>query len=94
MMSWGPLAFVPLKVGDELSDGDLLRHLLVEVLAVEHHGLQDGQRALEHGSVHGRLADVAGNLHESAEIVTARTAEQQCINSTGGPVKGICSVGD
>lgn len=47
---------------DELPDGDLLRHLVVEVLAVEHHGLQDGQRALQHGRVHGRLVDVAGDL--------------------------------
>ena len=53
----------PLQVRDELSDGDLLRHLLVEVLAVEHHRLQDGQRPLQHRRVHGRLVHEAGDLH-------------------------------
>lgn len=52
----------PLEMRDELADGDLLRHLVVEVLAVEHHGLQDGQGALQHGRVHGRLVHVAGDL--------------------------------
>lgn len=47
---------------DELADGDLLRNLVVEVLAVEHHGLQDGQRPLQHGCVHGGLVHVTGNL--------------------------------
>lgn len=49
-------------MGDELADGDLLGHLVVEVLAVEHHGLQDGQGALQHRRVHGRLVHVAGDL--------------------------------
>lgn len=49
---------------DELADGDLLRHLVVEVLAVEHHGLQDGQGALQHGGVHGRLVHVTGDLQQ------------------------------
>lgn len=51
---------------DELSDGDLLRHLVVQVLAVEDHGLQDGEGALQHGRVHGRLVDVAGDLQEQS----------------------------
>ncbi|TNN85784.1 hypothetical protein EYF80_004031 [Liparis tanakae] len=43
------------EVWDELPDGDLLRHLVVKILTVEHHGLQDGQGPLQHRRVHGRL---------------------------------------
>lgn len=51
-------------MGDELADGDLLRHLLVEVMAVEHHGLQDGQGPLQDGGVHARL------VHETRYLKT------------------------
>lgn len=51
---------------DQLSNGDLLRHLVVQILTVEDHGLQDGQGALQHGCVHGRLVHVAGNLQTTA----------------------------
>lgn len=56
------LIHLPLEMWDELSNGDLLRHLVVEILTVEHHGLQDGQGPLQHCRVHGRLVHVAGNL--------------------------------
>lgn len=57
---------LPLQVGDELANGDLLRHLLVEVVAVEHHGLQDGQGPLQNGGVHARLVDETRNLKTQA----------------------------
>lgn len=53
---------LPLQVRDELADRDLLRHLVVEILTVEHHGLQDGEGPLQHRRVHGRLVHVAGDL--------------------------------
>lgn len=53
---------VPLKMWDKLSNGDLLCHLVVKILTVEHHGLQDRQGALQHCRVHGRLVHEAGNL--------------------------------
>lgn len=53
---------VPLKMRDKLSNGDLLCHLVVKILTVEHHGLQDRQGALQHCRVHGRLVHEAGNL--------------------------------
>lgn len=53
---------------DELPDGDLLRHLVVKILTVEHNGLQDGQGALQHGRVHGRLVHVAGDLQEGKKM--------------------------
>lgn len=58
------LVHSPLKMWDELSDGDLLRHLVVKILTVENHGLQDGQGPLQHCCVHGRLVYIAGNLQE------------------------------
>lgn len=57
---------LPLQMGDELANGDLLRHLLVEVVAVEHHGLQDGQGPLQNGGVHARLVDETRNLKTQA----------------------------
>lgn len=57
-------AGLPLQVRDELADGDLLGHLLVEVVAVEHHGLQDGQGPLQDGGVHARL------VHETRYLET------------------------
>lgn len=51
-----------LQVPDELSHGDLLRHSVVEAVAVEHHALQDGERALQNGHVHHGLVHVACNL--------------------------------
>lgn len=62
--SFSLLIHLPLKMWDELSNGDLLRHLVVKVLTVEHHGLQDGQGPLQHRCVHGRLVHVAGDLQE------------------------------
>lgn len=53
---------VPLKMRHELANSDLLRHLLVQVLTVEHHRLQDGQRSLQHCRVCGRLAHKTCNL--------------------------------
>lgn len=47
----------PWRCGNELADGDLLCHLLVEVVAVEHHGLQNGQGPLQDGDIYGRLVD-------------------------------------
>lgn len=58
------LLCLPLQVRDELADRDLLRHLVVEILTVEHHGLQDGQGPLQHRRVHGRLVHVAGDLQD------------------------------
>ena len=51
-----------LQVSDELSHGDLLRHPVVEAVAVEDHALQDGQGALQDGHVHHGLVHVARNL--------------------------------
>lgn len=53
-----------LQVPDELSHGDLLRHPVVEAVAVEHHALQDGQGALQDGHVHHRLVHVASDLKQ------------------------------
>lgn len=47
------LASLPLKMWNELANSDLLRHLLVEVMAIEHHGLQNGQGPLKDGDVNG-----------------------------------------
>lgn len=47
---------------DELSHGDLLRHPMVEAVAVQHHALQDGERALQDGHVHHRLVHIASDL--------------------------------
>lgn len=58
------LVRLPLKMRDELPNCDLLRHLVVKILTVEHHGLQDGQGPLQHCCVHGRLVHIAGNLQE------------------------------
>lgn len=46
-------ARLPLEMWDELANGDLLGHLLVEVMAVEHHRLQNGQGPLQDRGVHG-----------------------------------------
>lgn len=54
---WWSQSCLPLKMGNELADSDLLRHLLVEVMAVEHHGLQNGQGPLQDGDIYGRLVD-------------------------------------
>lgn len=43
----GGAACLPLKVWYELANGDLLRHLLVEVMAIEHHRFQNGQGPLQ-----------------------------------------------
>lgn len=51
-----------LQVPDELSHGDLLRHSMVEAVAVEHHALKDGERALQDGNIHHWLVHVACNL--------------------------------
>lgn len=51
-----------LQVPDELSHGDLLGHAVVQAVAVQHHALQDGQRALQDGHVHHGLVHVACNL--------------------------------
>ena len=69
------LIHLPLKMRDELPDGDLLRHLVVKILTVEHHGLQDGQGALQHGCVHGRLVHIAGNLQEGQSVGDKTSAE-------------------
>lgn len=47
---------------DELSHGDLLSHSVVQAVAVEHHALQDGERALQDGNVHHGLVHVACDL--------------------------------
>lgn len=47
---------------DELSHGDLLRHPMVEAVAVQHHALQDGEGALQDGHVHHRLVHIASDL--------------------------------
>lgn len=51
-----------LQVPDELSHGDLLSHSVVQAVAVEHHALQDGERALQNGNVHHGLVHVACDL--------------------------------
>lgn len=51
-----------LQVPDELSHGDLLCHSMVEAVAVEHHALEDGKRALQDGHIHHRLVHVACDL--------------------------------
>lgn len=51
-----------LQVPDELSHGDLLSHAVVQAVAVEHHALQDGERALQDGHVHHGLVHVACDL--------------------------------
>lgn len=58
-----------LQVPDELSHGDLLRHPVVEAVAVEHHALQDGQGALQDGHVHHGLVHVAGDLKPQRGLV-------------------------
>lgn len=60
------LARLPLEMWDELANGDLLGHLLVEVVAVEHHRLQNGQGPLQDRGVHGRLVHEARYLQEQA----------------------------
>lgn len=47
---------------DELSHGDLLSHSVVQTVTVEHHALQDGERALQDGHVHHGLVHVACDL--------------------------------
>lgn len=49
---------------DELSHGDLLRHSMVQAVAVEDHALEDGEGALQDGHIHHRLVHVACNLGE------------------------------
>lgn len=51
-----------LQVPDELSHGDLLGHPVVQAVAVEHHALQDGERALQNGNVHHGLVHIACDL--------------------------------
>lgn len=51
-----------LQVSDELSHGDLLGHAVVQAVAVQHHALQDGQRALQDGHVHHGLVHITRNL--------------------------------
>lgn len=55
-----------LQVPDELSHGDLLSHAVVQAVAVEHHALQDGERALQDGHVHHGLVHVACDLSVQA----------------------------
>lgn len=57
-----------LQVPDELSHGDLLSHSLVQAVAVEHHALQDGERALQDGHVHHGLVHVACDLGRRGDI--------------------------
>lgn len=63
---WRGHSCLPLKMGNELADGDLLRHLLVEVMAIEHHGLQNGQGPLQDGDIYGRLVDKTCDLKTQA----------------------------
>lgn len=77
----GASARLPLQMGDELADGDLLRHLLVEVVAVEHHGLQDGQGPLQNGGVH------AGLVHETRDLKPKRDTVD-CSRSAGQRTEG------
>lgn len=56
-----------LQVPDELSHGDLLSHSVVQAVTVEHHALQDGERALQDGHVHHGLVHVAGDLSVDRE---------------------------
>lgn len=65
-----------MKMRNELADGDLLRHLLVEVMAVEHHGLQNGQGPLQDGDVYGGLVHKACYLKIQRAQVTA--CDEQC----------------
>lgn len=59
-------ARLPLEMWDELANGDLLGHLLVEVMAVEHHRLQNGQGPLQDRGVHGWLVHKARYLEVQA----------------------------
>ncbi len=51
-----------LQVCDELRHSDLLRHPLVQAVAVQHHALQDSQGALQNGHVHHGLVHVSRDL--------------------------------
>lgn len=70
------LLCLPLQVRDELADRDLLRHLVVEILTVEHHRLQDGEGPLQHRRVHRRLVHVAGDLWDRKVGGGGRREEQ------------------
>lgn len=77
---WQRWSCSPLEMRNELADGDLLCHLLIEVVAVEHHGLQNGQGPLQDGDIYGRLVDKTCYLKTRERhnwLLTLSRAEKQ-----------------
>lgn len=72
---------------DELSNGDLLCHLVVKILTVEHHGLQDGQGPLQHCRVHGRFVHIAGDLQEGQSRTHRIIYKVSFLHGNGGQLK-------
>lgn len=76
----GASARLPLKMWNQLANSDLLGHLLVEVVAIEHHRLQNGQGPLQDRDVHGWLIHKTCYLKIQAEhnwLLMENRAEKQ-----------------